>query len=148
MIERNSIFMPPLFFFSLFELFTLLVEPQLSVQLLVCHVDGWDGGIESYVDWIAGEVIGVNDIDGGNYCDAPRDVMASFQNDHILKWCPFRTKAFVYKEGSRGFLFLHIFLVKKISQGFFCFLVAFFFSIFNFIFVFISVPLCKFFFVK
>ena len=53
--------------------------------------------IESCVDWIAGEVTGVNDIDDDNYCDAPCDVMASFQNGRLLKRCPFRKAAFVYK---------------------------------------------------
>ena len=60
-------------------------------------MDSWDGGIESCVDWIVEEVIGVNDIDNDNYCDVPYGVMASFQNGRILKRCPFRMKAFVYK---------------------------------------------------
>ena len=92
-IKRNSIFMPPLFLFLNFELFTLPVE----LQLLVCHMDSWDDGVESYVDWIAGEVTRVNDIDDGNYCDTPRGVMAFFQNGHLLKRCPFRTALFLYK---------------------------------------------------
>ena len=78
MIERNPIFMPPLFLFLNFELFPLFVEFQLLVQLLVYHMDGGDEGIESCFDWIAGEVTGVNDIDDNNYCDPPCGVMASF----------------------------------------------------------------------
>ena len=83
-----------LFLFLNFELFTLPVELQLSVQFLVCRVDDWDDEIESCVDWIAGEVIEVNNIDGDNYYDVPRGVMESFQNDHLLKRCLFRTTAF------------------------------------------------------
>ena len=39
-----------------------------------------------------------------------------------------------------------IFSLRKISQSFFCFLAVLFFSLFNFVFIFVSVLLCKFFF--
>ena len=85
--------MSPLFLFLNFELFTLLVEFQLSIQLLICHVDGEMMGLKVASIGLLGKLLGVNDINDDNYCDVPRGVMTSFQNGCLLKRCPSRLTA-------------------------------------------------------